>query len=197
MADSASATFHDMSQSTQQDWEAIMSHLTPFARNGGRRVLDHLKLLNGDFGGFAIDRLQHCLQTATRAHRDGRSEDYVVMALLHDIGDTLGAYNHPDIAAAIIKPFVSEELRWITEHHGIFQGYNFFHHLGLDRNMRDKFRGHEYYEATADFIEKYDCPAFDPNYDTAPLEFFEPMVMKLFEFPQNSIYKKEKVAEAA
>ncbi|MBK6299017.1 MAG: HD domain-containing protein [Sphingomonadales bacterium] len=197
MADSASATFHDMSQSTQQDWEAIMSHLTPFSRNGGRRVLDHLKLLNGDFGGFAIDRLQHCLQTATRAHQDGRSEDYVVMALLHDIGDTLGAYNHPDIAAAIIKPFVSEELRWITEHHGIFQGYNFFHHLGLDRNMRDKFRGHEYYEATADFIEKYDCPAFDPNYDTAPLEFFEPMVMKLFEFPQNSIYKKEKVAEAA
>lgn len=197
MADSASATFHDMSQSTQQDWEAIMSYLTPFSRNGGRRVLDHLKLLNGDFGGFAIDRLQHCLQTATRAHRDGRSEDYVVMALLHDIGDTLGAYNHPDIAAAIIKPFVSEELRWITEHHGIFQGYNFFHHLGLDRNMRDKFRGHEYYEATADFIEKYDCPAFDPNYDTAPLEFFEPMVMKLFEFPQNSIYKKEKVAEAA
>ena len=82
MADSASATFHDMSQSTQQDWEAIMSHLTPFSRNGGRRVLDHLKLLNGDFGGFAIDRLQHCLQTATRAHQDGRSEDYVVMALL-------------------------------------------------------------------------------------------------------------------
>jgi predicted HD phosphohydrolase len=197
MAEGASATFHDMSKSTQQDWDIIMSHLTPFSRSGGRRVLDHLKLLNGDFGGFAIDRLQHCLQTATRAHRDGRSEDYVVMALLHDIGDTLGAYNHPDIAAAIIKPFVSEELRWITEHHGIFQGYNFFHYLGLDRNMRDKFRGHEFYESTAEFIEKYDCPAFDPNYDTAPLEFFEPMVMRLFEFPKNSIYKKEKVAEAA
>lgn len=197
MADGASATFHDMSQSTQEDWDVIMSHLTPFSRNGGRRVLDHLKLLNGDFGGFAIDRLQHCLQTATRAHRDGRSEDYVVMALLHDIGDTLGAYNHPDIAAAIIKPFVSEELRWITEHHGIFQGYNFFQYLGLDRNMRDKFRGHEHYDATAEFIEKYDCPAFDPNYDTAPLEFFEPMVMRLFEFPKTSIYKKEKVAEAA
>ncbi len=197
MTEGASAKFHDMSKSTQEDWDAIMSHLTTFSRNGGRRVLDHLQLLSGDFGGFAIDRLQHCLQTATRAHRDGRSEDYVVMALLHDIGDTLGAYNHPDIAAAIIKPFVSEELRWITEHHGIFQGYNFFHYLGLDRNMRDRFRGHEFYEATAEFIEKYDCPAFDPNYDTAPLSFFEPMVMKLFEFPKVSIYKKEKAAAAA
>lgn len=195
MSEGASATFHDMSQSTQEDWDAIISHHVPFARSGGRRVLDHLKLLNGDFGGFAIDRLQHCLQTATRAHRDGRPEDYVVMALIHDIGDTLGAYNHPDIAAAIIKPFVSEELHWITAHHGIFQGYNFFQFLGLDRNMRERFRGHEHFEATAEFIDKYDCPAFDPDYDTAPLEFFEPMVMKLFEYPKDSIYKKEKEAE--
>ena len=125
------AQFHDMLDGTQEDWAAIMSHLVPYSKNGGARVLEHLKLLDGDCGGFAIDRLQHCLQTATRAHRDGRAEDYVVMALLHDIGDTLGAYNHPDIAAAIIKPFVSEELLWITQHHGIFQGYNFFHYLVL------------------------------------------------------------------
>jgi predicted HD phosphohydrolase len=187
---SQQAQFHTMTEGTQQDWDAIMTHLKPYSRNGGARVLDHLRLLDGDFGGFPVDRLTHCLQTATRAHRDGRGEDYVVMALLHDIGDTLGAYNHPDIAAAIIKPFVSEELRWITEHHGIFQGYNFFHYIGLDRNMRDKFQGHEHYVATAEFIDKYDCPAFDPAYDTAPLSFFEPMVMKLFEVPQNSVYKK-------
>jgi predicted HD phosphohydrolase len=112
------------------------------------------------------------------------------MALLHDIGDTLGAYNHPDIAAAIIKPFVSEELRWITEQHGIFQGYNFFHHLGIDRNLRDRFHGHPHYEATAEFIDKYDSPAFDPDYDTAPLEFFEPMVMRLFALPLTSIYRE-------
>ena len=167
-----------------------MSHNVPFARNGGARVLDHLRLLDGDFGGFAVDRLTHSLQTATRAHRDGRSEEYVVMALLHDIGDTLGAYNHPDVAAAILKPFVSEENLWITQHHGIFQGYNFFHYIGLNRDMREQFKGHEHYQATADFIEKYDCPAFDPNYDTAPLSFFEPMVMKLFEKPKASIYKK-------
>jgi predicted HD phosphohydrolase len=188
--DGASATFHDMAQSTQQDWAAIMTHLVPYSKAGGSRVLAHLKLLDGDYGGFAIDRLQHCLQTATRAHRDGCSEDYVVMALLHDIGDTLGAYNHPDIAAAIIKPFVSEELHWITQHHGIFQGVNFFHHIGLDRDMREQFRGHTHFEATAAFIETYDCPAFDPAYDTAPLSFFEPMVMKLFEKPKTSIYKR-------
>ena len=188
--DEPRAQFHDMLDGTQEDWQAIMTHLVPFSKNGGARVLEHLKLLDGDCGGFAIDRLQHCLQTATRAHRDGRAEDYVVMALLHDIGDTLGAYNHPDIAAAIIKPFVSEELLWITQHHGIFQGYNFFHYLGLDRNMRDKFAGAEHAAACQEFIDKYDCPAFDPGYDSAPLSFFEPMVMKLFEKPVNSIYKK-------
>ncbi len=184
------AQFRTMTEGTQQDWDTIMTHLKPFAANGGARVLDHLRLLDGDFGGFPVDRLTHCLQTATRAHRDGRGEDYVVMALLHDIGDTLGAFNHPDIAAAIIKPFVCEELHWITEHHGIFQGYNFFHYIGLDRNMRDKFHGHPHYAATAEFIDKYDCPAFDPDYDTAPLSFFEPMVMKLFAAPQSGVYKR-------
>lgn len=195
--DGPQAKFHDMSQSTQEDWNAIMTHNIPFSRGGGKRVIEHLKLLDGDFGGFAVDRLTHSLQTATRAHRDGRDEEYVVMALLHDIGDTLGAYNHPDIAAAILRPFVSEANHWIVEHHGIFQGYNFFHFLGLDRNMRDRFQGYEHSAATQEFIDKYDCPAFDPNYDTAPLSFFEPMVMRLFEFPKNSIYKRETVAEAA
>jgi predicted HD phosphohydrolase len=188
--DGPQAQFHDMALSTKADWDIIMSNLKDYSPKGGERVLAHLKLLDGDFGGFAVDRLTHCLQTATRAHREGEAEDYVVMALIHDIGDTLGAYNHPDIAAAIIQPFVSEELHWIVKHHGIFQGVNFFHHIGLDRDMREKFRGHEHFAACERFIDKYDCPAFDPNYDTAPLSFFEPMVMKLFAYPQNSIYKK-------
>jgi predicted HD phosphohydrolase len=189
-ADMPSAKFHDMIDGTQEDWAAIMTHLGPFARDGGARVLDHLRLLDGDYGGFAIDRLQHCLQTATRAQRDGRDEDYVVMALIHDIGDTLGAYNHPDIAAAIIKPFVSEELHWITQHHGIFQGYNFFHHLGLDRNMRDQFMDQPHAAACKEFIDKYDCPSFNPDYPSESLDFFAPMVMRLFEKPKNSIYKR-------
>lgn len=112
------------------------------------------------------------------------------MALLHDIGDTLGAYNHPDIGAAILKPFVSEQNHWIAGQHGIFQGYYFFHYIGLDRDIRDQFHGHPHFEACAEFCEKYDQPAFDPAYDTAPLDFFEPMVMRLCAAPKNSIYKK-------
>jgi len=183
------ARFTAMTEGTQEDWSAIATHFVPFAANGGQRVLDHLKLLDGDYGGFPVDRLSHCLQTATRAHRDGRDDEYVVMALIHDIGDTLGAYNHPDIGAAILKPFVSEELHWITAHHGIFQGYYFFHYLGMDRDMRENFRGHPHFEACAEFCEKYDQAAFDPEYDSARLSFFEPMVMKLFERPKQSIYK--------
>ncbi len=185
-----SAQFRTMTEGTQEDWDIIRAHMKPFAANGGARVLAHLRLLDGDCGGFPVDRLEHCLQTATRAYRDGKPDDYVVMALLHDIGDTLGAFNHPDIAAAILKPFVSEELHWIVQHHGIFQGNNFFHFIGLDRDMRDQYADHPYYDATVEFIEKYDCPAFDPEYDSLPLEFFEPMVMKLFERPINSVYKR-------
>ncbi len=184
------ASFDDMSHSTAQDWAVIVKEQTVYAANGGKRVLDHLRLLDGDYGGFPIDRLTHCLQTATRAYRDGRSEAYIVMALIHDIGDTLGAYNHPDIAAAILKPFLSERLHWIVEHHGIFQGVNFFHHIGLDPNMREQFRGHEHFAATEEFIDKYDCPSFDAQYDTLPLDFFEPMVMRVFAKPVNSIFNK-------
>ena len=182
------ATFTRMDEATRQDWQAIGSHFVPFAGQLADRVLTHLKLLDGDYGGFPIDRLQHSLQTATRAHRGGESEDYVVMALLHDIGDTLGSYNHPDIAAAILKPFVDEKLHWMCQNHGIFQGYYFFHYLGLDRNMRDGLRGHAHYEDTARFCEIYDQSAFDAGYNSAPLAFFEPMVRRIFAAPRNSVY---------
>ena len=119
------------------------------------RLIEQLEYLRHDYGGFPVNRLEHCLQTATRAERDGRDEEYVVMALLHDIGDTLGAANHPDIAAAILKPFLSEENLWIVQHHGIFQGHYFFHYLGLDRDMRDQFRDSPHYAACAEFCEKY------------------------------------------
>ena len=184
------ATFTTMEKSTEAEWKLIAAEYAPFAKALPERILSHLKLLEGDYGGFAVDRMTHSLQTATNAHRGGEDEEYVVCALLHDIGDTLGSFNHADVAASILKPFVSEELHWIVEKHGIFQGHNFFHHLGLDRDMREQFRGHQYFDATEEFIDKYDCPAFDPNYDTLPLEFFEPMVMKLFEKPMSSIYKR-------
>ena len=188
------ARFTAMTNGTKEDWAAISSHFFPFASKVADRVLDHLRLLDGDYGGFPIDRLQHSLQTATRAHRDGRDEDYVVTALLHDIGDTLGSFNHPDVAAAIVKPFVSEELHWITAQHGVFQGHYYFHHLGMDRDLRETFRGHPHFEACAEFCEKYDQSAFDPAYDTAPLTFFEPMVRRVMAMPRNSMYVKREAA---
>lgn len=184
------ATFRAMTEGTAQDWGIIAAHAAPYSRQLPGRVLDHLRLLDGDFGGFPVDRLTHSLQTATRAHRAGETEPYVVMALLHDIGDTLGSYNHPDIAAAILKPFLSEELNWVVANHGIFQGYYFFHHLGLDRNMRDQFRGHPHFEACAHFCERYDQTAFDPAYESMPLDAFVPMVERVFERPLRSVYMR-------
>ncbi|RDC61217.1 hypothetical protein HME9302_02436 [Alteripontixanthobacter maritimus] len=177
------AKFREMKDGTAQDWAVIGGQYRAFAKGLPDRVLTHLKILDGDFGGFPVHRLEHSLQTATRAHRDGRGEDYVVMALLHDIGDTLGSYNHPDVAAAIIKPFVSEELHWICQHHGAFQGYYFWHYIGMDKDARDEFRGSPYFDACAEFCEKYDQAAFDPDYDSEPLEFFEPMVRRVMAKP--------------
>lgn len=182
------ARFTEMKTGTQEDWAIIAGHFGPFASKVADRVLDHLKLLDGDYGGFPVDRLQHSLQTATRAHRDGRDEEYVVTALLHDIGDTLGSFNHPDVAAAIVKPFVSERLHWITANHGIFQGYYYFHYLGMDRDVRAGLRGHADFEACAEFCEKYDQAAFDPAYESAPLSFFEPMVHRVMARPKQSLY---------
>src|SRR5690349_10311739 len=154
------ASFVNMAASTAEDWFTIASQFVPYARKLPERVLTHLSLLDGDYGGFPVDRLTHCLQTATRAHKDGRDEEYVVCALLHDIGDTLGSYNHPDIAGAILKPFVSDANHWMVQNHGIFQGHYFFHHLGLDRNLRDQFHGHPHYKRTEEFCALYDNPAF-------------------------------------
>jgi len=185
----ARATFTRMDQSTRDDWGLIVPEAIKMARTLPDRVLTHLRLLDGDFGGFPVDRLRHCLQTATLAYRDGRDEEYVCCALLHDIGDTLGSFNHPDIAAAILKPFVSEANLWMVQQHGIFQGYNFFHHIGLNRDMREQFRSHPHFERTAEFVELYDNPAFDPDAEAQPLEFFEPMLRRLMAQPRQSIYR--------
>ncbi len=183
------ATFNRMEDSTAQDWRVIGAEFAAFSKKLPDRVLAHLKLLDGDYGGFPVDRLQHSLQTATRAWRDGRDEEYVVCALLHDIGDTLGSFNHFDIAAAILKPFVSEENLWMVQHHGIFQGYYFFHHIGLDRNLREQFRGHAHFARTEEFCALYDNPAFDPKAEALPLSEFEPLVRRVFGNVRNSVYK--------
>ena len=128
------AQFKAMTESTQNDWMIISQAAMHFSSELPQRLEAHLMLLKGDCGGFQVDRLEHSLQTATRAHRAGKDEEYVVCALLHDIGDILGPRNHADIGAAILHPYVSEANHWMLANHGIFQGYYFFHHLGLDRD---------------------------------------------------------------
>jgi predicted HD phosphohydrolase len=190
-AQAPQASFTAMTEAGPGDWKTIEEAHMEFCKTLPDRVLDHLRLLDGGFGGFPIHRLDHCLQCATLAYRDDRDEEYVVMALLHDIGDTLAPFNHTDIAANILKAFVSEKTHWIAAHHGIFQGYYFFHHLGLDRNMRDQFKDSPYYEDCAEFVAKYDQNAFDPDYDNMTLEDFRPMLERVLSEPKNSIYIKQ------
>lgn len=182
-------SFNKMSESSQQDWQLIMQEQKLFVGGLADRVLTHLALLDGDYGGFPIDRLQHSLQTAELAAAAGEDDEYVVCALLHDIGDTLGSTNHPDVAAAILKPFISEANLWMIQHHGIFQGYNFFHFVGMDRNMRDQFKESKHYQRTERFVNNYDDLAFDASKPKLSLSLFEDQVRKVFSHPKNSIYK--------
>jgi predicted HD phosphohydrolase len=182
------ASFSSMESSTAADWEAILTEQRLFVAGLADRVLQHLQLLAGDHGGFPIDRLQHSLQTADLAADGGEDDEYIVCALLHDIGDTLGSYNHASVAASVLAPFVTEENHWMVEHHAVFQGYHFFHHLGMDRTMRDAFRQSPHHERTAAFVERYDNHAFDSSRATPPLSAFEPLVRQTFSRPRRTLY---------
>ena len=183
------AQFHAMVEGTAEDWGIIAGNQIEFFGGLPERMLSHLRLLDGDFGGFAVDRLTHSLQTATRAYRANRDDEYVFCALVHDIGDTLGPANHADIAAAIVKPFVSPQNQWMVEKHAMFQGYFFFEYLGLDPDMREQYREHEWFDYTAEFCFEYDQAAFDPSYETLPLEHFEPLMRQQLKQPRQSIYQ--------
>jgi predicted HD phosphohydrolase len=187
----AKAKFHAMTEGTQEDWGAIVVAGVPFSQALPDRLIGALKSLGEDTGGFAVNRLEHSLQTATRALRDGRDEEYVVCALMHDIGDLMGPANHAEIGAVIMKPYVSEANHWMMDKHGVFQGYYFFHYLGLDRDMREQYRGHPHFEYAAQFCHLYDQNSFDPGYDTMPLEAFEPMLRRVVAAPKQSIYRRE------
>ena len=174
------ATFTSFAESTKEDWELIMSQRGELEAALPNRILEQLELLRNDYGGFPVDRLEHSVQTATRAERDGRDDEYIVCALLHDIGDVLTPYNHPDVAAVILKPFVSPANHWMVKNHGVFQGYYFWHHLGGNRNARDAFNENEHYGYCEEFCAKYDSPAFDPSYKSNPLEHYEPLIKDFF-----------------
>ncbi len=169
-----------MEDGTKEEFVYLMEREKEYNKGLVDRILAHLKTLDVDADGYAINRYQHSLQSATRAYNDGADEEMVVAALLHDIGDILAPYNHGELAAAILKPYVSERVHWILRHHCIFQGYYYNHHLGGDRHARDRFKDHPWYEDCKYFCHEYDQCAFDPDYDTKPLEFFEPMVRRVF-----------------
>ncbi len=175
-----------LSETGQADIEAMEEADRSWEQNLVSRLLDQLRLLDerGESCAMPISRLEHCLQTATRALNDGRDDDYVACALLHDIGDVLAPHNHAAIAADVVKPFVSERNHWIVLNHSIFQGYYFFQHLGLDPNAREAFRDHPYFDYTAEFCEKYDQCAFDPAYSSLPLEHFVPILQRVFNRPR-------------
>jgi predicted HD phosphohydrolase len=173
------ANFSAMADGTAEDWAAIKEAKRQFNRGLPERALAHLKVLEGQHWGFAIDRLSHSLQSATLAHHAGMDEEYVVCALLHDIGYTIGPWTHSDVAAAMLRPYVSRRNLWMVAHHHIFEGYYFLHHFGGDRNAREQFRGHPCFEPTADFCERFDQVAFDPAFTPMPLDAFEPMVNRV------------------
>jgi predicted HD phosphohydrolase len=149
------------------------------------RELDELEPLRGRFG--AVSRMTHCIQTAQLARRAGEDDEYVALALVHDIGDLLGPYNHGEFAATLMAPFIGEANHWMVAHHHCFQGYYYFEHIGLDKNMRDRFRAHPHFERTMHFCETYDEPAFDPAMTTPPLAEFEAVLRRVMLNPKRSI----------
>ena len=144
------------------------------------RILEALLNLGDSMEGYQVSRLEHSLQSATRAERDGANEEMIVATLLHDIGDSLAPFNHSQLVASVLRPYVSEKVYWIMLHHGLFQEYYYAHHMGRDRNARDKFKDHQYYQDAVDFCENWDQKSFDPDYDSLPFEHFEPMGRNVF-----------------
>ena len=173
-------SFTEMKKGTKEDYLLLDKNEKDFAKKTADRILKFLSSLTETLEGYQVSRLEHSLQSATRALHAGESEEMIVAALLHDIGDELAPMNHSEYAASILKPYVSEKTHWIVEKHGEFQAYYYAHHLGGNRNKRDKYKGHKYFDACVNFCEKYDQCSFDPNYKSYPLEKFEPMVRNIF-----------------
>jgi predicted HD phosphohydrolase len=173
-------SFTRMDEGTREEYALLGRLYREHASGLADNLLGILGQMAGDKLGYQIDRYQHSLQTATRAQRDGADEETVVCALLHDIGDVLAPENHSQVGAAILRPYVSDRNYWVIQHHGLFQGYYYFHHQGQDRHARDVFKDHPHYQACVNFCARWDQVSFDPDYDTLPLAFFEPMVRRLF-----------------
>jgi predicted HD phosphohydrolase len=174
--------FTRMDQGTDEDFRVLQRVHEQTLRDLPDRLFELLDGLGRDTA-YNITRRDHCLQAATRALRDGKDEEYVVVALLHDAGEALGPFNHGEVIAAVLKPFIGRDNLFMLEQHGLFQTYFFGSHLGLDPNARDRFKGDPAYDRTVEFCAKYDEVSFDPAYPTEPLSTFEPMVRRLLARP--------------
>ena len=176
--------FTQMKDGTKEEYEFLTAHEIDHTKHTARRLLKALVDLDESLSGYQITRLGHSVQSATRAWRDGADTDWVVGALLHDIGDIYAPYNHDEYAATILKPFVREQVTWCVATHGDFQMLYYGHHLdGFDQHKRERHRGHAYFDDCAEFCERWDQASFDPGYDTLPLEFFAPLVEEVFARP--------------
>ncbi len=172
--------FTQMKDGTKEDYDFLTRHEIEHTKGTATRLLSALEELDEGLSGYQITRLGHSLQSATRAYRDGADIDWVVSALLHDIGDIYAPYNHDEYAATILRPFVREQCSWCVQTHGDFQMLYFGHHVGGDQHKRDRHAGHIYFEDCAQFCERWDQSSFDPDYENLPLEFFRPMVEEVF-----------------
>ena len=173
--------FVNMKDGTREEYELLARLEKPYLALTADRVLEELKRAGEvTLEGYKITRLQHGLQSGTRALRDGADLDWVVGALLHDIGDGLAPQNHDKMSAEVIRPFVRWDVAWTVEHHGIFQMLYYGHHYGWDRNARDQFKDHPVFDNCAEFCERWDQSSFDPDYPTETLDMFEPMVREVF-----------------
>lgn len=181
---SDAVSFTRMADGTAEDYALLERYEAADLAEFPDRVLEWLRSMD-EHTGYQITRLEHSLQAATRAHRAGEDEETVVVVLLHDIGDVLAPANHSEVAAAMLRPYVSDENYWIVKHHGLFQEKYYAHHYGRDPDARDRYRDHPHYEATVRFCADYDEVSFDPAYPTEPLSFFEPMVRRVLASPRH------------
>ena len=172
--------FKQMKDGTQEEYLLLDKHEKKYIEGTADRLISFMSGLNNTLEAYQITRLEHSLQPATRALNDKANDEMIVAALLHDIGDELAPLNHSEYAAAVLKPFVSEKTHWIIEKHGEFQMYYYAHHLNGNRNKRDKYKGHIYYQDTINFCENWDQKSFDRNFKSLPLKEFEPLIKKIF-----------------
>ncbi|MEM6623342.1 MAG: HD domain-containing protein [Pseudomonadota bacterium] len=181
MAETDTVDFTQMKDGTREDYEMLAQREEIYRQGTADRLLRELSSQAEDtMSGYKITRLEHGLQSATRARREGADVDWVVATLLHDIGDGLAPQNHDKFAAEIMRPYMREEVVWTVEHHGVFQMVYYAHHYGWDPELRQKYSESPYFQSCVDFCERWDQSSFDPGYQSDPLDSFEDAVREVF-----------------